>query len=233
MSTRWCRPVETLGPSWHLGLRVIRGPGFSQSEAEKKALTTGVNQVVHIPKKGAPKLITRAAFARLVDVSRVRVTQWLKEKKINGKAITGTGRQLRLDPDMARLQLVQNLDVAQRFGNGIGTQLADAPPPGKPPRGGSSASPSPSIEDRIRQEKLTEYEARNRRLKEQERERRGVYMRTDDARAEMAKIAAICLRVMEGGLVDLAAAMAAEFELSNRDALHLMRREFREIRTRV
>ena len=49
----------------------------------------------------------------------------------------------------------------------------------------------------------------------------------------MAKIAGGALRVMEGGLADLATAISAKFEIPQRDVLHLLRQEFRKVRGRA
>lgn len=75
-------------------------------------------------------LITRAEFARLCEVSKNWVGQWLDEGKIGGDAVVGTGRDLRIDDDKARAQLRKRRDPGQTLGNGAKTKVR---PPRLPP----------------------------------------------------------------------------------------------------
>jgi len=49
----------------------------------------------------------------------------------------------------------------------------------------------------------------------------------------MAKIAADVMRVIEGGMADLATAVAARFALPHRDVLHELSKAFRDVRARA
>lgn len=93
--------------------------------------------------------------------------------------------------------------------------------------------PSDPVEDRIKREKLRQAELTTARLEREDREAHGQYIRASEAREQMARIAGTMMTTFEGALPELAGAVAARFELSGRDVLHLMRQEFRRIRDRA
>ncbi len=175
-----------------------------------------------------PGVVSKGELARLLRVTPGRVSQWLAEGKIHGPAIVGLGRNARIDLEAAKSQLRLSLDVGQRFGNGAETDL----------RPGIAAAPAPApladpVEDRLRREKLREIEFRNRAAAEQELARRGAYVRADQSKAAMGSALREMLTVFEGALTDLASAIAARFEIPQRDVLHLMKTEFRPVRQRA
>lgn len=63
--------------------------------------------------------------------------------------------------------------------------------------------------------------------------RRGIYVRSDHARAGMIGVAQTMLNVFEGAVADIAQALAAKFEIPQRDLQHVLRQEFRELRIRA
>ncbi|WP_342640926.1 hypothetical protein [Rhodoligotrophos ferricapiens] len=202
-------------------------------------------------------IVSKGEFARLSNVTPGRVSQWIAEGKIHGPALVGDGRMARINVAIAQAQLRGNLDIGQRLGNGIETRLdtcLDAHPgatDGGAARspGASSASsptapaaspvwtpPAPAVdafEDRLRREKIRELEFRNRAAAEQELARRGIYVRSDQAGMAMRNALREMLTVCEGALSDLASAIAAKFEVPQRDVLHLMKTEFRAVRQRA
>jgi hypothetical protein len=69
-------------------------------------------------------LMRKSDFARRCNVSKGRVSQWLKAGQIDSKAIVGTGRGAKLDAAEALRQLKLRLATDERFGlNGLGTTL--------------------------------------------------------------------------------------------------------------
>jgi hypothetical protein len=69
-------------------------------------------------------LMRKAEFARRCGVSRTRTSQWIKAGQIDGTALVGTGRDMRIDADVALKQLRTRLDPDQRFGAmGLSTRL--------------------------------------------------------------------------------------------------------------
>ena len=202
--------------------------------------------------------LSKSEFAARCGVTPGRVSQWISEGKIAGAALSGEGRFARIVVAEAERQLKVSLDANQRFGlNGIATRLsggasqatsAVAPEPdiGNPiseavPAPVSSVPPASDsdpiridpVEEQIRREKLQQAQFTTRRLAREDRETAGVYMRADDARAEMSRIAASMMTMFEGAFVDLATALAAQFSIPNRDVLYCLRQEFRSVRERV
>jgi hypothetical protein len=181
---------------------------------------------------GAGDVVSKGEFARLCNVTPGRVSQWLSEGKIKPTALVGEGRSARIIVEVARAQLRGAMDIGQRFGNGIGTQL-----PGGESGSHEAAPARPALvdpfEEQMRAEKLREIQFRNRDAAEKELARRGTYVRADHTRAALTTVAAAMLNVFEGSLADLAHAVAAKFEVPQRDVVHLLRTEFRAIRTRA
>jgi hypothetical protein len=89
------------------------------------------------------------------------------------------------------------------------------------------------IEEQIKRERLESLQRDNRKKAEDEAARAGRYVLSHGAAVQMGKIAATMLELFEGSLSDLASAMAAKFQIPQRDVLHLLRGEFREIRSRA
>lgn len=175
----------------------------------------------------ADDVVRKGEFAGLCNVTPGRVSQWIKERKIHGRALVGEGRDQRIQVSIAQAQLRQVLDIGQRFGNGLTTRLET------PARTETPTAPRPvgdSVEDRIKAEKLRQAELLTRKQLEEERARRGMYVLAGDARAETARATGIVLRFLEGGLDDLAQELAARFGVPQRETLHALRNGFREIR---
>jgi hypothetical protein len=81
----------------------------------------------------ASEVVTKSDFALLTKVTRSRVSQWIKEKKIGPEAIVGTGRGAKINARIAVEQLSLRLDIDQRYGlNGLKTTLKL---PAEPPDG--------------------------------------------------------------------------------------------------
>ena len=174
-------------------------------------------------------VVSKGQFARLANVSPGRVSQWIAEGKISGAALVGEGRGAQIRVSVAQQQLRSRMDIGQRFGNGIDTNLSA-------PASTASAPPSPAldpVEERIKREKLREIEFKNREAAEKELSRRGTLMKSRDASEQMMGIAASMLNVFEGALPDFASAIASQFSVPQRDVLHLLRRELRGVRERA
>lgn len=183
-------------------------------------------------------VVSKGDFARLIGVSPGRVSQYISEGKIKPDALDGEGVRAKIIVAVATAQLRASLDIGQRLGNGIATRLDAAPelPPvlGQvKPAAPMLPTPGNSFEERLKAEKLAEMEMRNRKAREEERERRGQYTRTDDVRVALGQVANGMLNVFEGALSDFALAVAAKFEVPQRDVLHLLRAEFRAVRQKA
>ncbi|AZG76290.1 hypothetical protein [Methylocystis rosea] len=186
------------------------------------------------------KIVSKSDFAGACNVTPSCVANWISRGKISGDALVGEGRGARIKFDVAMAQLKERLDPSQRFGlNGISTKLDDAPatPHGPSPPPSSARPPAqpfdPSVEDQIKREKLLQAQLATSRAKEQDRLSRGVYILAAEARDETKRAAAQLVASFEGRVPDLAAAIAAKWQLPARDVTHLLRAEIRKIRARL
>lgn len=82
-----------------------------------------------------PATCTKAEFATLCNVAPSRVSHWIRDGRINGAALVGTGRAARIDVAVAQKQLRGRLDAYQMLpgGNGAGTKLDARPEPAGEP----------------------------------------------------------------------------------------------------
>lgn len=169
-------------------------------------------------------LISKAEFARRRHVSKPRVSQWLRDGKIFGPAIVDG----QIDEAVACQQLGETLDPDQRHsGNGLRTNLVvDAPPPAP------TTAPiiANTLERQLLEERLEKAKRDNRAAALQETIENGTLCDVAEARRAAAREAAQLIARFEGGLPELATAIAAQFKLPQRDVLHLLRGKWREIR---
>jgi hypothetical protein len=178
------------------------------------------------------QVATKAEFAAMIRVSPGRVSQLIAEGKLGSLELQGTGRSAKVRVPEALAALKLKLDMSQMTGNGSGTRLNVAPVAAVP-KVDAPQTPEDQIEFRFKQAKLEQQEAINRKIAEEEKARAGVYMLADEARAEAAKLAGQLLQAFEGGLTDMATALAAEYKLPQRDVVHLMRTQFSLVREKI
>ncbi len=195
------------------------------------------------------QVVGKSEFAALRGVSPGRVSQWLAEGKIKPNALVGEGRGAKINVEIATRHLQESLDPNQRFGlNGISTRLdlnepSPASAPAKPAPKADTAPPAPpppsvepaaqSVEDQIKREKLRQAQLATARAEEQDRLSRGVYILAAEARDETTRTAARMINSFDGAIPDMAAAIAAKWQLPSRDVTHLLRAEFRKMRARL
>lgn len=178
--------------------------------------------------------VSKSEFAAMINVSPGRVSQFIAAGQISAAAIVGTGQRAKINVDRAKADLRLSLDVSQRLGNGSETRLDpehDISVPPQQPTGATFTLPiAAGLDHEIKQQKLEQIRRVNRNAAIADAQARGQLIETDQARSEMSRIAAGMLQVFEGGLTDLASAVAAEFKVPQRDVLHLLRKQFRQIR---
>jgi hypothetical protein len=173
-------------------------------------------------------LETKGQFAKRKHRARSCVSGWIKAGRISSAAIIGTGQRAlvwveRAEADLAA-KLIPGQQNAQDFPANERTPL-DEPAP---------AITSDLELDRARRAKAdasrAEYhaEAARRRLALDS----GRYMETQEASAQMARITAKTINLIQGALPNLSAALAEKFQLSQRDVLQFLRAEFRKARAR-
>lgn len=183
------------------------------------------------PVPDAAGTLAKGEFARFIGVTPGRVSQYISGGKIGGEAITESGR---IRVEIAKAQLLKRLDVSQMTGNGLDTRLAPAvpieqPPPQSPP----SPPPIDSVEEKIKRARLEGIERDNRKKAEDEAARAGRYVAAEAARQQLGRVAGAMVTVFESALAELATAIAAQFKVPQRDVLHLLRTEFRNVRSRA
>jgi hypothetical protein len=195
-------------------------------------------------------VVRKSEFAKLGNVTKGLVSQWIAKGYISGAAIVGEGRSAMIDVDIARAQVKERRAVNESCGlNGLNTKL-DAPAPGvsgeaqaalalpappvvhAPPAAGTTEDPA-TVDARIKAEKLKQNEILTRKQEMEELTRHGKWMVASEVTGEMNRLAAEMIRIFEGCFPDLASAVAAKFQVSQREVLHLLRGEFRQAREQL
>lgn len=208
--------------------------------------------------EAAQRELSQAEFAREMGVSRAAVSQWKTKDILRDDAFTKPGKKGKVIFHIAVEQVRVNRDLGQSLGNGIGTRTAapdgatPAPAPAAedppaqlelPSEGHSGAAPEPaadapavvqpkgnSVQDLLIAARLEEQLRKNRIGASEEALRQGMLMSADDAREQMTRVAGMMMQIFEGALTDFAAALASQFDVPQRDALHLLKNEFRNVR---
>lgn len=183
------------------------------------------------------EIVSKGQFAALRNVTPGRVSQWIAERKIKGPAIIGEGRNAQIHVALATQQLRNSLDINQRAGNGLETNL-DLPPPVPaytPELPGTTPKPhelpiADPIDEHIKRERLEQLRRANRKLAEEEAARAGRFTDAAESTRRMGAIAAQMITVVEGSLSEIATALSARFQVPQRDVLHLLHAELRKVR---
>jgi hypothetical protein len=177
---------------------------------------------------GVRQLVTKSELARRIGVSAGRVSQYLTEGKIYGDAIVGEGRAAMIDYGLARSQLGLALDPVQ-----MTAQMRSLPEGESPELPMASSAPVVSDEQRRHQSiKVQQAELTLQRQIREDKESRGVYMRTDAARREFAKSIVDLVDGMDQLIGVLIEKIATELKLEKQQVAVILRREWREWRER-
>jgi hypothetical protein len=170
-----------------------------------------------------PDIVTKADFAKLCNVSPARVSQWISERKLKGKALDGNGRFAKIRVAEARRQLKSKLDPMQRVYRGLNTKLD-----GEDVDGNDEA-----VEELIKEERLTSLQLANAKAREEEAARAGKYALASDVQMQFGRISSEMIQIFDGALPELASAIASKLGGQQRDVLLVLRSEFRAVRERV
>lgn len=175
-------------------------------------------------------VVSKGEFARMVQVSPGRVSQWIAEGKIGRDALQGEGRAAKIIVDRAIAQVRLRRDPGQSLGNGISTRLFDEPaePVVRDDRRERDAAPplvdrGDDIALQIQQERLESERRKNRLASIDEAVKLGKLVPADDVRAEMTRLARQVDDENAAMLADFASAIAGQFGVQQRDVLHLLR----------
>ena len=196
----------------------------------------------------------------MCNVSKGRVTQWITSGILDGAALVGEGRLAMIDVDIGRAQVTERRAVNESCGlNGLNTKLNDDVPAQRTAPSMSRAAredvgeasrtaplvpphPAPEVRDgevpaavdaRIKAEKLKQNEILTRKQEQEERARDGIYVDAAEARGSVTRVASEMMKIFEGALPDMASSQAAKFQISQREALHLLRDDFRKVREQL
>lgn len=172
------------------------------------------------------EILSRSAFARAINLSAARVTQLVNEGVIDGDVLVGSGRDSKIRAEIAKQQIKDRTDLSQRLGNGLKADLEGMSGKDVLPR-------MPSLADKLGEEKLEQAQIETRKRRREELASDGLYMLTSDVDANMARLCNDVVQIFEGGLADIAGALASNFDVAERDMLHSLRAEFRKTRERA
>lgn len=175
-------------------------------------------------------VVTKGEFARMVQVSPGRVSQWIAEGKIGPDALQGEGRAAKIIVDRAMAQVRLRRDPGQSLGNGLGTRLFEEPEQAGVRDERRAREVAPPLIDRgddialqIQQERLESERRKNRLASIDEAVKLGKLVPADDVRAEMTRLARQVDDENAAMLADFASAIAGQFGVQQRDVLHLLR----------
>jgi hypothetical protein len=174
------------------------------------------------------QVVSKQEFAQLAGVSPSCVSEWIARRKISGEALVGRGCRARICVDVAREQLRQNVDVDQRLGVTPWAKL-DAPAMPEPPEAGEAKE---TIEGRIKLQRLEQIALANAAAREEAAARSGHYVKAEDARQELGRVASKLMTLFESSLPEIANAIIAQPPASSQEALRLLRASWRSIRAR-
>jgi predicted XRE-type DNA-binding protein len=202
--------------------------------------------------------LSQADFARFMGVSRAAVSQWKKKNILTDAAFTAPSKKGKVVVAVAVDEAGRNRDIGQTLGNGMETGpsagvavpaavvpdaapvavvvqpdlLGAAPvaPVAEQSPGGFLTSPAERVQEQLRVAKLEQQLRTNRMQAADEAKLRGMLMASDDAREQMARVASMMMQIFEGSLIDFASKIASQFDVPQRDVLHLLKGEFRNVR---
>jgi hypothetical protein len=164
--------------------------------------------------------VSKSEFASTIGVTRGRVSQMLASRQIDGAALVGEGRNARINVAIAKAQLDASLDLSQRLGANGKALLG----------GGTSADPADAS---IKAERLRQLRLANSKADAEAAERAGRLVLAADMRTEVGRVAGSMVAGIEGGLPELAGAVALDTGASQRDVLVSLRRAWRALRLRL
>ena len=194
-------------------------------------------------------VVRKSEFARLCNFSKPRVSQLISAGQLTPPALIGEGKNQRIDVELGMAQLRERLSVNERFGlNGLDTNL-EPPEPAEPSRAPSTRKWDPARAAGPRRSPKARPPSRPRpssrprrpsspilltdRLNAEAAARNGKYMDAQGAAGGMTRQADEMLKIFEGAFPEFASALAAKFQISQRESLFLLREEFRRVRAQL
>ncbi|MET4734771.1 gas vesicle protein [Thalassospira sp. MBR-102] len=180
------------------------------------------------------EVVSKSEFARLIGVSKARVSQLISESKITGDAIQGEGRTAKIVVAAAMVQLKATLDLDQRAANGrADLNTVDGSVETPLPTENTSVLRAPTTDDLYKQERLRKIQHENEDLEEKRREKKGVYVRSDVIRSTVSRHVGSMIDGFEADLAHWAEELSAETGGSVKELKHKLRNLFRGTREKL
>ncbi|MES2845630.1 MAG: hypothetical protein V4747_11425 [Pseudomonadota bacterium] len=156
-------------------------------------------------------MINATKLAEELQVSRVRVSQYVAEGKLAG-CYVGDGRARRFDLAKVAVALGRTLDPGQMMGNGAETKralasLREADPAPTLPQG-KSMELKPDDPDRYELARISKAEEEARKMRRQNAEAEGLFVLASAVEREVAKVVGQEVREFESVLKEGARAIA-------------------------
>lgn len=180
------------------------------------------------------QLMSKGDFATHIGVSAGRVSQYIAEGIIDRSALEGEGRSARVRVAIATDQIRTRRHVGQALGNGLQTRLSEPAPASvadaSQARPATEAAPSATpvrsddVAYQIQQERLESERRKNRLAAQDEAVRQGKLVHAEHVRAEMMRLGRQIHEENAAMLADFASAISGQYQLPQRDVLHLLRR---------
>jgi hypothetical protein len=179
--------------------------------------------------------MSKGDFARHINVTPGRVSQYIAAGTIGPDALDGVGRSAKIRVAAAIEQIRQRRDIGQALGNGLSTRLdldetdeaADAgdlfPAGVGRPADDRSTRPT-TVDDEIKQERLQSERRRNRVAAQEEAVRLGQLVEAAKVKAAVAKEMVAQREAFLAMLADCATEIHSKYGVPQRDCLHLLRK---------
>jgi hypothetical protein len=181
--------------------------------------------------------LSKVDFAAHIGVTKGRISQMIASRMIDGEAIRGEGRSARIVVEKAVEQIRTRRHVGQALGNGLGTRLddvaapaAETPPAPEPKPPALTLTKPDDTASLIQLERLEQERRKNRQAERDEAIANGKLVAGEELQRQVAKASQTVVNTFSGMAPDIANAIAAKFELPQRDVLHLVRQVMREKR---
>lgn len=166
-------------------------------------------------------VVTKGEFAKLRGVAPSAVSNWLRDGKLFGDALVGTGPRARIRVAVAEAQLAATLDPGQQMGQG------------KVPLAATVRTEDESSLARYQAAKAEREELRLAQEKAEAEAREGEYLRTEEARADWGAQMSALTAGVEAALPDAANRIAAALQVDPSAVTRVLRTWFRDMRARL
>jgi len=176
-------------------------------------------------------LLTKGEFAKEINVSAPRVSQYINDGKIYGKAIVGEGRRAQINLEVARDQLKNTLDLSQSMGNGLKNQVNAASVDLSNYKSDLSGVSTRNSQERRAKALADQEEIKLKRMKEQDALDSGKYMLAAEARNLVPQAIHTVFLTVDEFIRSAATDLASDHSLDRKAIEVTLREKWRETRT--